>query len=142
LRHSSFQIRRIFVARGYTVAVASLAVGVGAKWLDNLLSHHHVEGVTRGRRGVGRTLSHGALVRIAVAAALVRELDCTVARALRLAERVASTPDGHITLAQSLELRVELRRIERDLATRIADAVETAGHRRRGRPVKKRASSV
>src|ERR687885_154965 len=95
--YCSFRERRIFVARGYTVAVASLAVGVGPKWLDNLLSHHHIDGVTRRRRGVGRTLSQGAIARIAVAAALVRELDCTAARALRLAERVVAAHDGHVT---------------------------------------------
>jgi hypothetical protein len=130
------------LARGYTVAVAALAVGIGPKWLDNLLSHHHIEGVTRSRRGVGRTLSHEALVRVAVTASLVREFDCTVARAVRLAGRIVAAPDGLVTLSESLALRVELRRVERDLAARIADAVETAGHRRRGRPAKRRASSV
>ncbi|HUF26656.1 MAG TPA: hypothetical protein VMM18_06715 [Gemmatimonadaceae bacterium] len=103
------------------------------KWLDNLLSHHRVHGVLSIRQGVRRRISAEAVTTIAVALELMRALGLPTGRALAMApELIAGRGEHHWT--PLLSVHIDLARIERELADRLAEAAEAAPPRRRGRP--------
>ena len=123
------------MARSYDVAAASLAVGAPIKWVDNLLSRHSVDGVDQGGQGTTRRLAPRAVLRIAVIRILVDSLGLSVARALPIAERICASPAHAADLGDEMgAITVDIPRLERQLAGRLADAVESAPRRARGRP--------
>lgn len=127
------------MARVYDVAVSALALDVDPKWLDNLLSQHEVPGVARSVRGLARRIPLSALVIIAIARDLQRELGVGIARGVPAASRLAASGDtgGRATLSvgHSLALRADLARVRHDLEDRLVDAMEVVVPRRRGRPI-------
>lgn len=121
--------------RSYDVAAASLAIGAPLKWTDNLLSRHSVSGVEQGGQGTTRRLAPGAVLRIAVIRILADSLGISVARALPIAERICDSPVHAAELGGGAGvITVDIPRLERQLAVRLADAVESAPRRARGRP--------
>jgi hypothetical protein len=126
--------------RGYSVAATALALDVEPKWLDNLLSQHRVPGVSQSRQGVQRRLAPGAVYRIATIHSLNRDVQLPVAAAVRLAEALweapseAGVPD-HAS-ARIGEITVVLPRsdIRARVDAALADALEAAPRKRRGRP--------
>lgn len=119
--------------RAYTVTTVAVALGVDHKWLDNLLSHHMVPGIERGVQGRSRRLNMRAILALAIARDLVRELSIEASAAVALASelegrRMLSVGDGHVAIS------VDLERLEADLGARLAYAVEIAPLPRRGRP--------
>lgn len=142
--------------RVYDVAVASVAIGVDKKWLDNLTSQHSLPGTDHFARGVPRRLSMRAIVTAALVRQLNRELGVPVSRAVDLAAAIlvidlpAVTGMGmgigeplvagglqslrtmHVTPV--ISLTVDLHGLERDIDRRLLEAMETAVPRRRGRP--------
>jgi hypothetical protein len=121
------------MARGYTVATAALAIDVPIKWLDNVLSHHTVTGVSRQRQGISRKLSIEGLLVVAVAATLVRELGSPMPRAIEIAEELADN-DGRSQWPKGFELSLDLPTFRASLLERLQNAVEIAPLPRRGRP--------
>ena len=123
------------MVRSYDVAAASLATGSPLKWVDNLLSRHSVEGVEQGLQGTTRRLAPRAVLRIAVIRILVDSLGLSVARALPIAEQICTSPAHAADLEDEMgTVTVDVPRLERQLAGRLADAVESAPRRTRGRP--------
>ena len=128
--------------RGYSVATAALALGVQSKWLDNLLSHNRVDGVTQSRQGVARRLGPGALHVIATAHRLNRELQIPVGAALQLAHELWRSPQGPDEVDTAtvgngeLELHLDRARIRAHVAAAVAEALEMAPRPKRGRPPK------
>ncbi|MGK2936162.1 MAG: hypothetical protein ACSLFE_13100 [Gemmatimonadaceae bacterium] len=129
--------------RGYSVATAALALGIESKWLDNLLSHNRVDGVTQARQGVSRRLGPGALHVIATVHRLNRELQIPVGAALRLAHELWRSPrnadPADIATVRSGELELHLDRagVRAHVAAAVAEALEMAPRPKRGRPPKK-----
>ena len=121
--------------RSYTLATAALALQVPIKWLDNALSHHKVVGVHQEKQGVARRLTIDALVRLAVATILVRELGIPLPTAIEIAEAVTHS-DGHFTSSSGLRLELNLKTLRTTLLTRLEHAVEIAPIPKRGRPPK------
>lgn len=119
--------------RAYTIAVAALALQADAKWLDNLLSHHHVPGVTRKKQGIQRKIPPDSLLIIAVARTLIDSLQIPIARALDLAGRLIHAQDSEAEVPP-VTVRCDVRAIAARLHDRLADAVEGAGNLPRGRP--------
>lgn len=120
--------------RVYDVAVASLALGVEKKWLDNLLSQHDIAGVEHVARGVTRRLSTRALVTAAAVRDLQHELGVPAGRAVALVARVLAASHHRLELSSALSITLDLTMLERDLEHRLVHAMETAAPRRRGRP--------
>ena len=121
--------------RSYTLATAALALEVPVKWLDNALSHHKVVGVHQEKQGVARRLTIEALLRLAVATILVRELGMTLPTAIEIAE-VVTHSDGHFTSGGGVRLEVDLKTLRTTLLERLEHAVEVAPIPKRGRPSK------
>ena len=123
--------------RGFTVSVAAIVLGVDHKMLDNLLSHHAVPGCARARQGVRRRLTTEAILHVAVALLLVRELGVPLARALALAAGLVAG-GRHEAAAGSLALTLDVAAMRLALVERIAAAVEGVREPKRGRPPRTR----
>lgn len=115
----------------YDVAVAALALDVPARWLDSVLARHDVPGVTRSVQGVRRTISDDAMLLLACARDLHLEGRVPVPVALEAA--AALVRDGQWRTG-TVTWSVALPTLRQELATAIADAIERAVPRRRGRP--------
>lgn len=128
--------------RGYSVGTAALALDIDPKWLDNLLSHHRVDGVTQARQGVARRLGPGALHVIATVHRLNRELQIPVEAALRLAHELWQPPgnadptDTTTVRNGDIELRLARAAIRNRVAVALVEALEMAPRPKRGRPPK------
>lgn len=120
--------------RGYTVVTSAVALGVDYKWLDNLLSHHSINGVRQARQGVSRMVPYPALRVIAIALGLIREAQIPLPVALQWATRLA----GGENPASSgyLNISMDLASLDARLVEQLAYAVEVAPVPRRGRPPK------
>ena len=125
--------------RAFDMTAGAFALDVPVKWLDNLLSHHRIPGVAGGRQGVRRRLQPEAILRIAIAIRLLRELGLPVHRALDVADRLRR--NGSVAGEDGFELRIDVDALSRRLEARLADVAESALPRRRGRP-RRRASPV
>jgi hypothetical protein len=122
--------------RSYDVKVAALALDVPPKWLDNLLSHHQVPGVQRGRQGVDRRIADHGLTAIAIVRLLCDEIGLPVPRAVQLAQQLyASEPRvSSIRTESGVVVELPVAAIEATLRERLPDALLAAPTARRGRP--------
>ena len=121
--------------RAYTVATAALALGVRAKWVDNVLSHNKVFGIRQDKQGVARHLSFDGLVILGLTILLTTDLGLPTAKALAVAEALVRT-NGRHTAQQGLSIQVDLASFEASLFERLESAVEMSPVPRRGRPPK------
>ena len=121
--------------RAYTVATAALALGVPAKWVDNILSHNKVTGVRQERQGVARRLGIEGLIVLALTVVLVNELGLSTTRAISVAEGIVKSR-GRYLVARGLSIEIDLEVFEASLLEQLESAVETAPIPRRGRPPK------
>ena len=128
--------------RAYTVATAALALDVDSKWIDNALSHHHVPGVPRSRRGVRRRIPPRSVVIIAIARSLNTELMVPLQRALEIAITIESGASTDYRASEDLTLRVDLDRVRARVFRRLDEAAEFAAVPRRGRRPSRRAESA
>ena len=120
----------------YTVAATAVTLGIPGKWVDNVLSHHQVPGVSQARQGVSRRLSPQAVLTLDVALRISSTLGVSTSRALDLSTRVLRRPAGTetIDLGQGVSLSIDLDEVRSELLERLAHAVEIAPSPRRGRP--------
>jgi hypothetical protein len=119
--------------RAYTVATAALALGVTAKWVDNILSHHKVLGIRQERQGIARHLSVDGLTILGLTALLNSELGLSIAKAIRVAEGIVKTNGRHLA-REGLSVQIDLASFQASLLERLESAVEIAPVPRRGRP--------
>jgi hypothetical protein len=124
--------------RSYDVAVASLAIDAPLKWTDNLLSHHQLDGVIGTERGVARKISYAALLVLAVVRDLHVSLGLTVRDALRLAPLLLADDGTGVPASGHLRVTLDRQSLDRDMAVRLRDALESAPAPRRGRPPRRR----
>ena len=119
--------------RAYTVATAALALGVTAKWVDNVLSHNRVLGIRQLKQGIARHLSIDGLLILGLTALLISELGLPTAKAISLAEGIVKT-NGRHSSGQGLSVQIDLASFQARLFERLENAVEIAPVPRRGRP--------
>jgi len=115
--------------------VAALALDVDIKWLDNVLSHHQVRGVERKRQGIQRQILPESLIILAIAGALIDALAVPIARAIEVAHAITKTGSS-VPVSRTINVHVDLDSITARLHDRLADAVEGAAQKPRGRPVR------
>ena len=119
--------------RAYTVATASLVLGMPAKWVDNLLSHHKVPGVHQERQGIARRLSIEGLRILSLTVLLIDELGLSATKALVIADGIIRN-GGQFLGPKGLSVEIGLAAFEARLIERLESAVEIAPLPRRGRP--------
>ena len=120
--------------RAYTVATTAVTLNVPAKWVDNVLSHHRVPGVSRSRQGVSRKLTYRAILALELALRIARTLTSTLPRSLELAASMLANRESPLSLGNGLRLTFDLEEIESELTARLDHAVEVTPLPRRGRP--------
>lgn len=133
------------MTRAYDARVVALTVGQPLKWVDNLLSHHNVPGITRSRQGVQRQVSDLGLMAVELTRILTQDLGLSVARAADLARTALATrsgPDVRLSPSIGVTLVFHLSEIETRLRERVIEAVESVARIRRGRPYKTPAGAV
>lgn len=118
----------------YRTATAAHALGVTAKWLDNLLSHNKIAGVASERQGSARRLSTESVATIELTRELVDSLQLPVVAAVSLAHSLLAN-SGHSAHA-SPYLTISLNRpaLFEHVLGQLAHAVEVSPTPRRGRP--------
>jgi hypothetical protein len=115
----------------------ALTLGVSIKWVDNLLSHHHIPGVTRSRQGVQRQLSDEGLIAVEIVRILTDELQIPVARAAeicRVGMLEGTIERFRFETHSSALLTLDVAEIDKRLRARMLDAVESIERIPRGRP--------
>lgn len=120
--------------RAYTVATAAVTLKMPAKWVDNVLSQHRIEGVVRRRQGVARRLTARAIMTLDVALRLSRTLGASMSTSIQLAARLL---EGELTAGEGIAISIDRSSLEAELMDRLAHAVEIAPSPRRGRPPSK-----
>jgi len=122
--------------RAYTVAATAVTLGVTRKWVDNVLSHHRVNGVHQARQGILRRVTPTGLLNLEIALGLGRALGIPIARALDISNDLMVARGGEIQLSgpPSITLRVDVDTMERALNARLEHALEMTPIPRRGRP--------
>ena len=125
--------------RAYTVAATAVTLGVHKKWIDNVLSHHQVEGVVQTKQGIVRRVTPAGLVTLEIALHLHRTMEIPIKAALDLATQLKNSRGGEVALSEdpSIVLRVDVESLTRSLATRLNRALEITPTPRRGRPPRK-----
>ena len=119
--------------RAYSTTVVAHALGTDRRWLDAVIANHDIDGVRRERQGVSRAISPTAVLTIAVALDLMAALQTPIASALHLANALVLKTGEH-SPAEGILLRVDVGVIERRMAARLTEAVESHPPPRRGRP--------
>ena len=119
--------------RAYSTAVVAYALRVDRRWIDAVIANHDIDGVRRERQGVSRAISPAAVLTIAVALELMEAFQTPVAIALRLA-RALVLRNGEHAPREGILLRIDVGAIERKMAARLTEAVESHPPPRRGRP--------
>ena len=125
------------MARTYHTKIAAFAANADAKWVDNLLSHSGVPGVSGGTRGASRRISAAGIRHIALVHRLNRVAGFSVEAAVALAERLLRTGADRAELGAGLELQIDRQAFEREVEARIHEAVESIVPARRGRRPKR-----
>jgi len=125
----------------YNSATVATALHVPAKWLDNLLSHNKIDGVSGGRQGVRRRLSGDAVRVVAIVKELTEEAGLPIPAAVRLAAlALAGDPSDPylqkrtLSLSPSVTLEIDLAALDREIHAGLVHAVEVTPHPLRGRP--------
>jgi hypothetical protein len=122
--------------RAYTVAATAVTLGVSKKWVDNVLSHHRVNGVHQTRQGILRRVTPAGLLTLEIALTLGRALGIPIAPALDISHRLISARGEEIQLPGSpaITLRADLDAMARGLNPRLERALEMTPIPKRGRP--------
>jgi hypothetical protein len=120
--------------RAYTVAATAVTLGVTRKWIDNVLSHHSVEGVLHAKQGIQRQVTPIGLLTLEVALELGRSMNIPIGRALEISNRLIAAKGGEVAFGTSLTLRADVESISRQLEYRLERALEMTPIPKRGRP--------
>jgi hypothetical protein len=123
----------------YDLATTAFAVAAPRKWVDNLVSHHELRGITSRKRGVSREFSFEGVVLISLVRALCVDLGMPIRRAAEIAGAMAGSGKDHaafrsLRLPYALVLSLDADALIRRVRERLLDAVESAPRPRRGRP--------
>jgi hypothetical protein len=120
--------------RAYTVGATAVTLGVTRKWIDNVLSHHHVDGVLHAKQGIQRQVTPAGLLTLEIALGLGRSMDVPIGRALEMSKRLIAADGGEVTFGTTLKLRADVESIAYQLELRLERALEMTPIPKRGRP--------
>lgn len=127
--------------RSYNARITALITGCQPKWLDNLLSRHHLPGVSRSRQGVERRISDEGLLAVELSRMLNLELGVSLAQAAEIATRCLETATAtqlSYTTPSGLTLTLSIGATRARLRDRTMEAIEMVAAASRGRPPRQR----
>src|SRR4051812_37687149 len=114
--------------RSYDAKTIALAIKVPFKWVDNLLSHHQLPGVSTGHQGLQRRINDEGVIAIELVRMLASDLGVGLARAVELTRSVLSerAAESRVLVAPDLLIVVSRDVIERRLHAQLIDGMEAA----------------
>lgn len=115
----------------------ALTLGVPLKWVDNLLSHHSVPGVSQSRQGVERRITDQGLLAIEAIRLLTLELGVPLSRAAEIARSaVMSRAEARMQFVgeSGIAIVFPIAETERRLRAKVLEAVDGVASIARGRP--------
>ena len=118
--------------RAYTAATVGFALNADPKWVDNVLSHFSISGVTQSRQGVARRIAPAGVFELALTHQLQESLHIPVEIAVSTARALAN--GGELAIGGWLSLYLNREQWQTHLETRLEHAVEATPVPRRGRP--------
>jgi hypothetical protein len=118
----------------YNTASTATALHVSHKWLDNLLSHNKIAGVSQERQGISRRVSIEAVLVIALTKTLTQTTGLSTQSAVKLAEQLIESQTGTLHLSPAITITVDLPALRHQTLANLAHAVEVTPHPVRGRP--------
>ena len=118
----------------YDLRTAAFVVRAPKKWVDNVTSHHVLQGVDSRKRGVRREFSFEAVVLLAVVRSMIDELGVPVRRAVEVAEQALRNADGSVSFPSGASFSIEQELVVRDVRQRLLEAAESVPRIHRGRP--------
>lgn len=116
-----------------TTAMASTALGIPKKFLDNILTREASSLLPLGRQGKSRQIPVAAVEQICVALLLQRELGTPIAKSLQIAQQLLEGA-GQAAIGKLGAITFDLPRIRRSLHQAIAQTLEEGSNPTRGRP--------
>ena len=131
--------------RFYSVRLVALALECDRKWIDNLLSHYPLPGISGGRQGVERRIGDDGLLAIEAARIFVTELGLPLGQSVKFATRIVadrSGGEGVIMTPSGLSLSLPIASLEARLRHRVLAAVEALARVVRGRPPSRRSGQT
>src|SRR5438045_5689030 len=111
------------MARAYIIATAAVALSIPVKWVDNVLSHNRIAGVTQARQGVSRRLSIEGLLALYLILLLTNELGMTQAVAIQIATELVAGKGGFVTPGM-ISIHLDLDAHRHRLLSKLEHAVE------------------
>jgi hypothetical protein len=124
------------LARAYTIATVALALDVEKKWLDNVLTHYRIPGISRERQGISRRLSSEATFILAVAINLTDAFGVPISHSTSLAKSLIDGRGSYVS-PTGFSITFDFSSFEASVHDRLAAAVEIAPVPARGRPISK-----
>jgi hypothetical protein len=118
----------------YNTATAAAALDTTPKWLDNLLSHNHLDGLPTETQGVARRLSFPTILVISLAREFTETIGLPAPAALKLATRLLNSPKEQAPVSRLFDITVSVEALQTTLLRKLARAVEAAPTPKRGRP--------
>ena len=123
--------------RSYSARITALITGVPLKWLDNLLSRHHLPGVNGGRQGLARRISDDGILAVEICRILNLELGISLHQSAEIASvclRSVHDSEWRYSTPSGLTLSLSIPAARARLRERTMDAVEMVADTPRGRP--------
>lgn len=121
------------MARAYTVGTLALTIDMPVRWVDNVLSHHNVPGVSQERQGVARKVAFDGVLHLALALKLIQDFEIPLAAALNLAYTIV-TNGGRYDTPTGIMISIDMGLLRTRIEARLAEAVEITPVPKRGRP--------
>lgn len=130
------------MTRTYSARIVAFTVGAPPKWVDNLLSHFQLRGVSSSRlQGLERQITDDGLLAVQIVRLLVTEFSMRASAAVAIANSAVASrggPEARFVTQSGLALHFPIAAIERQLRERLLDAIQSVSHVSRGRPPKRR----
>jgi hypothetical protein len=125
------------MARSYSARLVALTLDCPIKWVDNLLSHHVIPGVSRSRQGVQRRVTDEGLLAIELTRMLTSELGVPISKATAIARATLQNRSAsrlRFVTESGIDIVFPIEAIEVRLRQRIVQAIESVASIPRGRP--------
>lgn len=123
----------IFIDMRLTTAMASTALGVPIKFLDNILTREAASLLPLGKQGKSRQIPVAVIEQLCVALLLQRELGTPIAKSLQIAQQLVEGA-GQAAIGKLGAITFDIARVRRSLHQAIAQTLEEGSNPTRGRP--------
>jgi hypothetical protein len=124
-----------------TTAAAAAVLEIDIKSVDNILSREGKHLIRSGKQGTRRRIDTAALLPIAVAIVLNRELGVPLRRGLEIGGKFLDSRDSSVAVGQLGVLSFDIDALRSHLTAVLAEVLEQTAPPKRGRPPRSKLSA-